>query len=81
MAAYLGHLVQGDVTRHYWPGLHGFNFVLRGALGGGGTSSLRDDPQGKGLAQILLDFELPVPRSWLEPNGRLCDILNHPPTP
>jgi hypothetical protein len=69
--SYLSHLVEGEVTRHYWPGLQGYNFVLRGALGGGGTSSLRYDPQGKGLAQILLDFEIPVPKAWLETNGPL----------
>ena len=71
VAAYLGHLVNGEVTRHHWPGLLGFNFVLRSALGGGGTSSLRYDPQGKGLAQILLDFPVPVPKAWLEADGLL----------
>jgi hypothetical protein len=73
VAAYLAHLVEGEVTRHYWPGLRGYNFVLRRALGGGGTSSLRYDPQGKGLAQILLDFEVPIPRAWVEPGGPLFD--------
>jgi hypothetical protein len=73
VAAYFVHLVEGQVTRHYWPGLRGYNFVLRGALGGGGTSSLRYDPQGKGLAQILLDFQVPVPRAWLEAGGPLSE--------
>jgi hypothetical protein len=30
-------------------------------LGGGGTASLRNDPQGKAYAQILLDYPIPVP--------------------
>jgi hypothetical protein len=37
------------------------NFVLTRALGGGGVESLRIDPQGKALAQMLLDFPVPVP--------------------
>ncbi len=74
--SYLSHLVEGEVTRHDWPGLHGYNFVLRRALGGGGTSSLRYDPQGKGLAQILLDFQVPVPKAWLAANGPLGKKLD-----
>jgi hypothetical protein len=58
VAEWLAHLVRGPVTRYDWPGLNGFNFVLRDALGGGGIASLRHDPQGKGFAQILL--EMPV---------------------
>jgi hypothetical protein len=30
-------------------------------LGGGGMASLRNDPQGKTYAQMLLDFPVPVP--------------------
>ncbi len=30
-----------------------------------GTASLRHDPQGKRLAQILMDFPLEVPVAWL----------------
>jgi hypothetical protein len=36
------------------PGIHAFNFVCEQALGGGGMASLRNDPLGKGMAQILL---------------------------
>lgn len=63
---YLAHFVAGKVERFEWPGLHGFNFLLHEALGGGGTASLRYDPQGKMLAQILMDFPVQVPRGWLE---------------
>lgn len=47
---------------HKWqlPGIHGLNFLLRGALGGGGIASLRIDPQGKAFAQQLLDMPIPV---------------------
>lgn len=68
---YLAHLVHGPVHRHDWPGLSGFNFVLRGALGGGGIASLRYDPQGKSYAQILMDFPIPVPVEWTTPEGLL----------
>jgi hypothetical protein len=60
---FLGHLVLGDVRRHDWPGLRGWNFVCGDALGGGGIASLRFDPQGKALAQILLEMPITVPTS------------------
>lgn len=56
--AYLGHLVQGDVTRYEVPGLNALNFLLTGALDGGGPTSLRPDPMGKGMAQLLLGMEI-----------------------
>ncbi|MBS0577893.1 MAG: DUF1446 domain-containing protein [Proteobacteria bacterium] len=67
--AYLEHLVDGEVERYDWPGLCGWNFVLRRALGGGGTASLRYDPQGKSYAQILMDMPVQVPAAWLAPDG------------
>ena len=61
VAVWFAHLADGPVTRYEWPGVHGFNFVLQRALGGGGTGSLRHDPQGKAYAQLLLDFPIRVP--------------------
>ena len=61
LASYMEHLVSGDVVRYDWPGLNGFNFLFRRALGGGGIASLRFDPQGKSHAQILLDFPIRLP--------------------
>jgi hypothetical protein len=69
--AYLAHLVDGEVERYDWPGLLGWNFVLRRALGGGGIASLRYDPQGKSYAQILMDMPVRVPAAWLEDAGLL----------
>jgi len=71
VAAYFAHYVRGRVERFAWPGLNAFNFVLHEALGGGGMASLRHDPQGKALAQALMDFLVPVPASWLEPGAIL----------
>ena len=63
---YLAHFLRGKVERFEIPGLHGFNFLLHEALGGGGMASLRYDPQGKMLAQILMDLPLQVPLAWIE---------------
>ena len=41
-------------------GIGALNFLLHDALGGGGIASLRNDPQGKALAQQLLEFPVPV---------------------
>jgi hypothetical protein len=73
--AYLAHFAKGKVERFDWPGLNGLNFLLHEGLGGGGVASLRHDPQGKALAQILLDMPVPVPTDWLNDGGPLanCD--------
>ena len=61
---YFSTLAHGEVRRFEWPGLSALNFVLADALGGGGVGSLRYDPQGKALAQILLEISIPVPTGW-----------------
>jgi hypothetical protein len=68
---YFAHFARGPVERYDIPGLNGFNFMLHQGLGGGGIASLRHDPQGKALAQILMDFPVPVPAAWLETGGPL----------
>ena len=66
VAAFLAHLVKGRVTRFDVPGIHAFNFVCEQALGGGGMASLRNDPLGKGMAQILLSMPIRVSRALLQ---------------
>jgi len=61
VARHLAHLVNGRVTRYELPGIHAFNFVCEQALGGGGMASLRNDPLGKGMAQVLLAMPVRVP--------------------
>ena len=63
--AWLAHLVQGPVTRYEVPGIHALNFVCEQALDGGGMASLRNDPLGKGMAQILLTMPVQVPEALL----------------
>jgi hypothetical protein len=64
VAQWLAHLVQGSVTRYDVPGIHALNFLCTRALDGGGMASLRNDPLGKGMAQILLSMPVRVPASW-----------------
>ena len=65
VAAFMAFAVKGRVTRHELPGIHALNFVCEEALGGGGMASMRNDPLGKGMAQILLSMPVMVPRALL----------------
>jgi hypothetical protein len=49
------------VERFELPNLNALNFLLHGALGGGGTISLKTDAQGKVYSTALLRMEVPVP--------------------
>jgi hypothetical protein len=66
IAAHFEHLVAGPVQRFEVPGLHAFNFLLQNALGGGGMSSLRIDPQGKAYAPMALEMLVAAPRELLD---------------
>ena len=55
---HFGDLVRGEVERFELPNLGALNFLLHGALGGGGTVSLRTDAQGKTFGAALLSMEL-----------------------
>ena len=57
--------VFGKVTRYKLDNLEGLNFLLEQALGGGGTTSLLVDPQGKTMSQALLEMKVKVPGSLL----------------
>jgi hypothetical protein len=63
VAKYFAHRIEGKVTRWRLPGIGGFNFLLRQALGGGGMASLKADPLAKAFAQMLLDMPVRVPAS------------------
>lgn len=55
-----------SVDRYFLPGTGAMNIVLHDVLGGGGIASLRNDPQGKSYAQILLQTPVPIPSSLAE---------------
>lgn len=58
--AHFGSMVKGDVERFELPNLSALNFLLHGALGGGGTMSLMNDAQGKVFSTGLLRMEIEV---------------------
>ena len=49
------------VERFELPNLNALNFLLHGALDGGGTISLKTDAQGKVYSTALLRMTIPVP--------------------
>ena len=51
-------ICKGKVERFELPNLNAMNFLLYEALDGGGTLSLRADPQGKTLSTALLRMEI-----------------------
>jgi hypothetical protein len=54
-------VIAGDVERFELPNLTALNFLLHGALDGGGTLSLKTDAQGKVYSTALLRLVLDVP--------------------
>ena len=58
---HFGPMVKGDVERFELPNLGALNFLLHGALGGGGTLSLMTDAQGKTFSTALLRMNIELP--------------------
>lgn len=58
---HFGPLVSGPVERFELANLCAVNFLLHGALDGGGTVSLMTDAQGKVFSTALLRMEIEVP--------------------
>ncbi len=54
-------VIGGDVERFELPNLRALNFLLHGALDGGGTLSLKTDAQGKVFSTALLRMRIDVP--------------------
>ena len=61
VARHFKGMVSG-VDRFELPNLKALNFLLHGALDGGGTMSLKTDAQGKVFSTALLRMEIEVPR-------------------
>ena len=59
--AHFGSMVQGRVDRYEAANVRALNFVMQGALGGGGPRSLRADNLGKTLGGALVRLEIDVP--------------------
>ncbi len=61
VAEWFGSFCRGPVERFELPNLHALNFVLHGALDGGGLRSLRIDRQGKTYGYALLRMPIEIP--------------------
>ena len=59
--AHYGALIAGPVERFELPNLNALNFLLHGALDGGGTLSLKTDAQGKVVSTAMLRMVLTIP--------------------
>jgi hypothetical protein len=62
VARHFRGMIRGPVERYELPNLHALNFLLHGALDGGGTISLKTDAQGKVFSTALLRMEIEVRR-------------------
>ena len=61
VAEHFRGVIEGPVERYELPNLHALNFLLHGALDGGGTLSLKTDAQGKVFSTAMLRLVLEVP--------------------
>ncbi len=59
---YFTHILaeNSQVKLYQLPGLNAVNIFIENSLGGGGMASLRIDPQGKAIAQQLLDMPIKI---------------------
>ena len=67
-------VITGSVARFELPNLNALNFLLHGALDGGGTLSLKTDAQGKVFSTALL-------RMIIDVDQPEADSLNLPKAP
>lgn len=70
VARHFRGMITGHVERFELPNLDALNFLLHGALGGGGTLSLKTDAQGKVFSTALLRMVVDVP----DDEGRKLDL-------
>lgn len=61
VAKHFSGVIDGGVERFELPNLNALNFLLHGALDGGGTLSLKTDAQGKVYSTALLRMVIDVP--------------------
>ncbi len=66
VAERFAHFLKGSVERFLLPGPCALNFLLHNVLGGGGAASLRNDPQGKGYSQLVLDIPIDMPEALVK---------------
>jgi hypothetical protein len=69
VAQHFAGQIHGEVERFVLPNLCALNFLLHGALDGGGTLSLKTDAQGKVYSTALLRMVIEVPDAAAEAAG------------
>lgn len=57
---HFGDMVKGEIIRYELESLKGFNFVMKHALGGGATHSLRLDSLGKSMGSAFLRMKIHI---------------------
>lgn len=72
--AHFGAMVTGTVDRYEARNVLALNFVLRGALGGGGPRTLRADNLGKTLGGALVRLEIDVPAALARRTAPVPDV-------
>lgn len=58
--SFFGSMVKGEVIIYDLPNLNSLEIVMKGALGGGATKTLRFDQTGKSMGNALLRMEVEV---------------------
>lgn len=76
VAEHFRDVIEGPVERYELPNLNALNFLLHGALDGGGTLSLKTDAQGKVFSTALLRLVIEIPDGEA---GRAGLTLSHAP--
>jgi hypothetical protein len=71
---HFGEMVKGRVDRYEAANVRALNFVMYGALGGGGPRSLRADSLGKTLGGALVRMEIDVPESMANRRRERPDV-------
>ena len=72
-------MINGPVERYELPNLHALNFLLHGALDGGGTISLKTDAQGKVFSTALLRLEVDLARKFgIHPQRLVIEYIPAP---
>jgi hypothetical protein len=71
---HFGASVTGPVIRHEAANVLALNFVMHGALGGGGPRTLRSDSLGKSLGGALVRLEIEVPEALAERRAPRPDV-------
>jgi hypothetical protein len=69
VARHFKGMITGGVERFELPNLGALNFLLHGALDGGGTLSLKTDAQGKVYSTAMLRMTIEVPADLVKRLG------------